>query len=168
MDRALPEPGAFFERLLGARSQLSRGESARAGEVFRSLLNARPDLAWTDRWIAEACSLAGDRKAAEQHWRRAVAAHPLNLGWRQGLVRVVLGNGELSDAVAIQGVAVQRMPGHYLAHQMMGELLLDKAFRDRPGVLVRAYHHALTASRLRPADESVRELLKEASRRNRL
>lgn len=92
-------------RLLRVLASLGEERRVAAG-VARlesgSTAAARAESAFTRGWIAE---LAGDRAAAEKHYREAVETNPYHRAGRIQLVRLLAGDGQGAEAAAVAAAA---------------------------------------------------------------
>lgn len=173
--RADPKDGVADIETMKRASQLERSSDYRGAiALYRSILEHSPGF--VDAWfrLAIACERAGDDRAADEAYRRAIGTEPsLGAGFASSYGWFLLRMGRLDEAASHAQIALERSPGS--AHLLLSSVALargDAATAEREAKLamddtVRRPDAAVQLARVQVATGRLREavaLLEETKR----
>jgi len=134
-------PGVHFLLAEELRTSPDPAENAQAEDEYKAALKVNPydELAW--RQLGGVLSAKGDFKAAEEHYRRALALQPVDSEAKTGLAIVLISTSRSDKAIPLLEDALKDDPTNMVAHFRLSGLYRSAGRATDADRELEAFHH---------------------------
>jgi tetratricopeptide (TPR) repeat protein len=109
-------PGAHFELAEQLRISSDTALNTQAEDEFKAAIRVNPNDAMSWRQLGGILTAKGDFKAAEQHYKKALALQPKDSEAKTGLAIVFISTNQANEAISLLESAVKDDPTNIVAH----------------------------------------------------
>lgn len=134
-------PGVHFLLAEELRTSPDPAENVLAEDEYKAALKVNPydELAW--RQLGGVLTAKGDFKAAEEHYRKALALQPVDSEAKTGLAIVLISTSRSDKAIALLEDALKDDPTNMVAHFRLSGLYRRAGRATDADRELEAFHH---------------------------